>query len=67
MVVAEKSGDVERVAKAAEGESQADTESVGDGSSEETDDREGGVKGGVGVIGRLLINLSSSTWLKLAF
>lgn len=61
MVVAEKSGDVERVAKATEGESQAYTESVGDGSSEETDDREGGVEGGVGVIGRLLIYLSSST------
>ena len=67
MVVAEKSGDVERVAKATEGESQADTEPVGDGSSKETNDREGGVEGGVGIIGWLLINLSSTTWLKLAF
>lgn len=66
VVVAKKSSDVERVAEATKGEGQANTESVGDSSGEETDDGEGGVEGGIGVIGRLLINLSTSTWSKLA-
>lgn len=67
VIVAKKSSDIERVTEATKGKSQADAEPVGDGSSEESDDGEGGVEGGVGVIGWLLINLSTSTWSKLAF
>lgn len=61
VVVAKKSSDVERVSESTEGQGKTDTEFVRNGAGEETDHREGGVESGVGIIGWLLVDLSTTT------
>lgn len=61
VVVAEVGGDVDRVADATERQGPADADGVGDGAGEESDNSEGRVESGIGIVASGRIELSTST------
>lgn len=60
MVVAEEGTDVDGIADAAKGKGGADAQLVGEGASEESNNGEGRVQGGVGVVVRGRVHLATA-------